>query len=73
MGNKSEVLKALEWVDQAAKDGDAGVLSKAKNALDSELASKKNTRSPQEAYRTAVASFVRKHNREPMEDIEDPD
>jgi hypothetical protein len=71
MGNKSEVLKALEWVDQAAKDGDVDILAKAKTALEDELVSKKNTRSPEQAYRTAVESFVRKHNRDPLEDITD--
>src|SRR5574340_637858 len=37
--NKSEVLKALEWVDQTARDGDELRLAKAKLALEDELAS----------------------------------
>jgi hypothetical protein len=67
--NKSEVLKALEWVDQTAKDGDALRLVQAKQALEKELASKKNASGPDIAYRTAFESFVRKHGREPFEDI----
>lgn len=73
MTNKSEVLKALEWVDQAAADGDVFRLSKAKLALEDELASSRNTLSPELAYRTAVESFVRKHGREPMEDVLEAD
>jgi hypothetical protein len=71
--NRSEVLRALEWVDQAAREGDKGVMSKAKLALDQELASKRNTRSPEQAYGTAYESFVRKHGRAPMETIDEPD
>ena len=67
--NKSEVLKALEWVDQTARDGDVGRLDKAKQALEAELRSKKNTAGAKAAYSTALESFVRKHGREPMEDI----
>lgn len=67
--NKSEILKALEWVDQTAKDGDAVRLAHAKQALDSELGSKKNTTTPDVAYKIALESFVRKHGREPFEDI----
>ena len=66
--NKSEILRALEWIDQAAKDGNAERLSKAKKALEDELASSRNTASPEVAYRTAYESFVRKHGREPMEE-----
>jgi hypothetical protein len=66
--NKSEILRALEWIDQAAKDGSAERLSKAKKALEDELASSRNTASPEVAYRTAYESFVRKHGREPMEE-----
>lgn len=73
MTNKSEVLKALEWVDQAAADGDVLRLSKAKLALEDELASGRNTLPADQAYRTAVESFVRKHGREPMEDVLDQD
>jgi hypothetical protein len=67
--NKSEVLRALEWVDKTAKDGDTLLLAKAKMALEKEIASAKNTMPPKEAYQTAVESFVRKHGREPLEEI----
>jgi hypothetical protein len=67
--NKSEVLKALEWVDQTAKDGDVARLAKAKQALEAELGSKKNLSGEEAAYSTALASFVRKHGREPMEEV----
>jgi hypothetical protein len=67
--NKSEVLKALEWVDQTARDGDALRLAKAKLALEDELASAKSTTGPETSYKIAVESFVRKHGREPLEDI----
>jgi len=67
--NKSEVLKALEWVDQAAKDGDVLRLAKAKLALEDELASQASMSTPEEAYRGAFESFVRKHGREPMEEL----
>jgi hypothetical protein len=67
--NKSDVLRALEWVDQAAKDGDFLRLSKAKEALQEELGSRRNSATPEAAYKTAFESFVRKHGREPMEDI----
>ncbi len=69
--NKSEVLRALEWVDQAAREGDREVMLKAKLALDNELSSKQNTRTPKEAYTNAHESFVRKHGREPLETIVD--
>ncbi len=67
--NKSEVLKALEWVDQTAKDGDVLRLAKAKEALEAEIRSKRSLSSPEDAYKTALESFVRKHGREPMEEI----
>lgn len=67
--NKSEILKALEWVDQAARDGDALRLAKAKQALEDELASRRTTTTPEKAYKVAFESFVRKHGREPLEDI----
>ncbi|MGB6067852.1 MAG: hypothetical protein WBG50_23855 [Desulfomonilaceae bacterium] len=67
--NKSEVLNALEWVDQTARDGDALRLAKAKLALEDELASERNSASPESAYQKAIESFVRKHGREPLEDI----
>lgn len=67
--NKSEILRALEWVDQAAKDGDGVRLSRAKIALEEELASRRNTASPEIAYKTAIESFVRKYGREPLDDI----
>ncbi|MEW6530854.1 MAG: hypothetical protein AB1473_08475 [Thermodesulfobacteriota bacterium] len=67
--NRSEVLKALEWVDLEAREGDIDRLAKAKLALEEELASKRNTGSPEQAYRIAFESFVRKHGREPLEDI----
>ena len=69
--NRSETLRALEWVDQAARDGDADRLAKAKLALQDELASKKSSHTPEEAYRIAFERFVRKHSREPLEDILD--
>ncbi len=68
--NKSEILRALEWVDQAAKDGDADRLIKAKLALEEELASPHNTAAPEMAYKAAFESFIRKHGREPMESSE---
>lgn len=67
--NKSEVLKALEWVDRSANDGDLFTLEKAKVALEAELASKRNLTTPENAYKTALESFVRKHGREPLEDV----
>lgn len=69
--NKSEVLRALEWVDQAAREGDREVILKAKLALDNELSSKRNTRTSKQAYSEAHESFVRKHGREPLETISD--
>jgi hypothetical protein len=69
--NRSEVLRAVEWVDQAAREGDLGLMAKAKQALESELASKRNTASPDKAYEIALESFVRKHGREPLEDLPD--
>ena len=66
--NKSEVLKALEWIDRAATEGDLEGLRKAKQVMEAELASKRNTRSPEEAHKIAFESFVRKHGREPLED-----
>jgi len=71
--NKSAILKALEWVDRSAREGDVSRLSKAKLALEEELASKRNLGSSEQAYRTALESFVRKHGREPMEDILEED
>jgi hypothetical protein len=67
--NKSEVLRALEWVDQIARDGDADLLAKARLALEEELHSQRNTTSPEKAYKVALESFVRKHGREPLEDV----
>ncbi len=67
--NKSEVLRALVCVDQTARDGDALLLAKARLALEEELHSKRNTRTVESAYQIAVESFVRKHGREPLEDI----
>ncbi len=69
--NRSETLRALEWVDQAARDGDADRLAKAKQALQDELASRQSSNPPEVAYRIAFESFVRKHAREPLEDIAD--
>lgn len=68
--NKSEVLKALEWVDQTARDGDFERLDKAKKALEAQLRSRKDSAGADLAYATALESFVRKHGREPLEDIE---
>jgi hypothetical protein len=67
--NKSEILRALEWVDLAARDGDGLRLEKARQALEDELASKKNLTNPEVAYKTAFESFVRKYGREPLEEI----
>jgi hypothetical protein len=67
--NRSEILRAIEWVDQAAKDGDALRLAKAKQALDDELALNRNPAGHEGAYRAAFESFVRKHGREPLEEI----
>lgn len=67
--NRSDTLRAMEWVDQAARDGDGVLLAKAKQALDDELASPRNTLTPEEAYKTAFESFVRKHSRDPLEDM----
>jgi hypothetical protein len=67
--NKSEILKALEWVDQTARDGDVFRLEKAKQALEEELNSRRGHATAEIAFKTAVESFVRKHGREPLEDI----
>jgi hypothetical protein len=67
--NRSEILRALEWVDQAAKDGDGLRLAKAKLALEEEIASKRTSTTPETAYKNAFESFVRKHGREPLEEI----
>jgi hypothetical protein len=68
--NKSEILKALEWVDQTARDGDALRLDKAKKALDSALLEARNVEGSDQAYKVAQESFVRKHGREPLEELE---
>lgn len=68
--NKSEILKALEWVDQTAKEGDTDRLSKAKEALAIQISSAKSHSGHEDHYKTAFESFVRKHGREPLEDIE---
>lgn len=68
--NKSEILKALEWVDQTARDGDALRLVKAKQSLDIALAEARETEGSEQAYKLAQESFVRKHGREPLEDLE---
>jgi hypothetical protein len=67
--NRSEILRALEWVDQAARDGNELRLAKAKQALEDEIASKRTAAPPETAYQTALESFVRKHGREPLEEI----
>jgi hypothetical protein len=67
--NRSEILRALEWVDQTARDGDALLLTKAKVALEQELTSQKSVSTRENAYNEAVESFVRKHGREPLEEI----
>jgi hypothetical protein len=67
--NKSEILKALEWVDRTAREGDTALLAKAKRALEDELTSPRTTASPEQAYKIALESFVRKHGREPLEDV----
>ncbi len=68
--NKSEILKALEWVDQTAKEGDPDRLAKAKEVLETEILSAKKVSAQEDFYQTAFESFVRKHGREPLEDIE---
>ncbi len=68
--NKSEVLKALEWVDQTAKEGDPNRLAKAKEALEAHISSARSRSDHDDPYKTAFESFVRKHGREPLEDIE---
>jgi hypothetical protein len=67
--NRSEVLRAVEWVDQAARDGNLNIMAKAKKALEEELSSPRNTTTSERAYENAIESFVRKHGREPMEDV----
>ncbi len=71
--NKSEILKALEWVDQTARDGDALRLVKAKQSLESALSTAKESGGPEQAYKTAQESFVRKYGREPLEELETED
>ena len=68
--NKSEILKALEWVDETARDGDALRLVKAKQSLDSALAVITDSGDQERAYKTAQESFVRKYGREPLEELE---
>ncbi|MGC8603435.1 MAG: hypothetical protein ACP5VS_07095 [Desulfomonilaceae bacterium] len=68
--NKSEILKALEWVDQTARDGDAHRLAKAKQTLESILSKAKESGGPEQAYKMAQESFVRKYGREPLEEVE---
>lgn len=68
--NKSEILKALEWVDQTARDGDALRLAKAKKALEEELSVTKQSGGAEQAYKIAQESFVRKYGREPLEELE---
>lgn len=68
--NKSEILKALEWVDQTARDGDASRLAKAKVALEDALASIEESRDQEQAYKIAQESFVRKHGRDPLDELE---
>ncbi|MFH0959567.1 MAG: hypothetical protein V1897_12765 [Pseudomonadota bacterium] len=68
--NKSEILKALEWVDQTARDGDALRLVKAKKALETALLDSRNAAGADQAYKVAQESFVRKHGREPLEELE---
>ncbi|MCL5124433.1 MAG: hypothetical protein M1511_08055 [Deltaproteobacteria bacterium] len=68
--NKSEILKALEWVDQTARDGDALRLAKAKKALEEELSGTKQSGGAEQAYKIAQESFVRKYGREPLEELE---
>ena len=67
---KSEILKALEWVDQTARDGDALRLVKAKKALESALSEARTAEGSDQAYKVAQESFVRKHGREPLEELE---
>ena len=58
--NKSEVLKALEWVDQTARDGDELRLAKAKLALEDELASEKSTTAPESSVQTCSRKLCQK-------------
>ena len=71
--NKSEILKALEWVDQTARDGDALRLVKAKQSLESALSTVKEFGGAETAYKMAQESFVRQYGREPLEDLETED
>ncbi len=68
--NKSEILKALEWVDQSAKEGDTDRLAKAKEGLEAQISAAKSHAGHEDHYKTAIESFVRKHGREPFEEIE---
>lgn len=68
--NKSEILKALEWVDQSAKEGDTVRLAKAREALEAQILAAQSHAEHEDHYKTAVESFVRKHGREPFEDLE---
>ncbi len=67
--NRSEVLRAVEWIDQAAREGDPKLVKQAKNALETQLSGGAVTDTPESRYSEAVESFVRKHGREPMEDL----
>lgn len=73
MTNKSRILKAMEWVDRTAGEGDVRLLERAKEALAEELAHAGKGGSSEEAYSAAVESFVRKYGREPLEDVADDD
>ena len=55
--NKSEVLRALEWVDQTAREGDVLLLEKARLALGDELHSKKNASTPEETLQSSRREF----------------
>jgi len=68
--NKSEILNALEWVDQTARDGDALRLVKAKQSLERALSTVKDIGGAESAYKVAQESFFRKHGREPLEELE---
>ncbi len=73
MPNRSKVLRTLEWVDRSAREGDPDLLESAKRALEEELAVQREFTPPEQSYKIAFESFVRKHGREPMEDIIEED
>ncbi len=57
-------------MDQTAKEGDTDRLAKAKEVLEAQISSAKNVSSREDSYKIAFESFVRKHGREPLEEVE---